>query len=403
MAKRKNDYSEPAFPVQQFVGLNNKAEPRAMRPGELVQADNIDIDDRLKIRRRRGFASAKAVAGIHGAWSTPDEDRAFVCAGGTLFEIVGDDLDLIELATGLGSGEVYFAWDGVTIYANGSGGSVVVQGRTAKQLAIPTPNRPVVSALPGELPAGRYLVTAIFEDADGRQGGAANLAEISLSDRGAIQIAAWDGAGYTVRFAVSQPNGTVCRFIQQTGSVVVCEHLAQLGAPIEEVQYAAYPPPAGGPIAWHQGKLYGCQYKSDDKISEIYFSKPFWPHLTHRHLDSFYVPGEVVFLVSIENAGLLIGTNKAIWIITLEDQLDMVAEVACVPGPQSWYRDEDDTVFFWTEEGMCSAMPFNRITDTVLAPAPGARCAVGFIEDGGFERLMACTEVTADDETPNSR
>lgn len=157
--------SEPAVQLRKFTGLNNKAEPLLMVPGELTQADNIDIDDRFGVRRRRDSRRDVPMTALTSAWATPDEERMFVVEAGNLLEIVSENGDTVQLASGLDGLETYWATDGERVFVSNNAVDIVVERDVAYPLAVPSLESMVdVSVVGGDLPAGRYLVAAVLED-----------------------------------------------------------------------------------------------------------------------------------------------------------------------------------------------------------------------------------------------
>ncbi|MCW5586921.1 MAG: hypothetical protein KIS75_12370 [Chromatiales bacterium] len=376
--------SEPSAKVTEFIGLNNRAEPRAMTPGELVQADNVDIDDRKKLRRRRGFAESLVLADLSSAWATPDESRLFAVAGGALYELRGSTLDPIELATGLDDGETYWDWDGERIFVSNANGDLIIDGETAYGLAIPRPAPPVVTPVTGDLPAGRYLAAVVLEDAQGRQGGASDFVVTTVEEGAGLQIAAQlVPAGYTARLFLSRANDTVLRqAAQQVTS------LEQLGAALEEQQLAGFAPVAGGPIAWHAGRL--AKKIDHENHCLVVFSCPYWPHLFEYGPLDFAVPGHIRVLEDVQSQALLVGTDLAIWRHHLDEGLQQVADYG-VPAGMPAAKNRDGMVYLMTNRGLCRALPFENLTDMVVSIDPGTRAAVGIVEHAGFTRALALT------------
>jgi len=400
---RSEEKSERTAKYEKFVGLNNKAEPRTMAPGELTLADNIDIDDRNRIRRRRGFSIAKEIAGVSAAWATPDERRLFVVADGSLYEIRGDDYSEVQLATGLGSGPIWFDWDTQRVFVVSSTAAFVVDGMQAYKMDIPPGLSPSLREVNGNLPEGRYLVASVFQDANGRQGAAGPLQQITLPAGGGIQISTIGLSGYKIRHYVSQTNGTTVRALQGTGTTQNVTDIEQLGAVLEEAQYGAQGMPLGGPIAYHNGRLFMAVYQPEIEATGVWFSKPYWPHLFDMSRDGFIIDGSVNLLADIPGKGLLIGTDRAIYVRGMEEELVQLADYGTVPGQQNFYRDDVGNVYLWTEDGIAKALPLEPLTESRLSAAAGSKCAVGVVKEGGFDRLMVGTHVEVDDEASNPR
>lgn len=390
--------SEPSAKIQEFIGLNNKSEPRTMVPGELTKADNVDLDDRKRLRRRRGSDLALALSNLASTWATPDESRLFAIADGVLYEIVGDhgSLGAIELATGLDDGETYWDWDTSRIFVSNDAVDLVIDGRDAYPLAIPKPNAPVVSVGDGSLSAGRYLVAVVLEDSRGRQGGASSIVQVDLEDDSALIVEPQAvPSAFTARIYASRANDTVVR--QLPLQVAIYEDISQLGAVLEEPQYSGHDPFPGGPIAYHAGRLWkGVRGAFGESTGLVSSSFPFWPHLFEYGPGDFMVNGRVVALSDVQQAALLVGTDRGIWRHSLDEGLVQVADYGMVPGRQIT-KTRDEMAYFWTQHGICRAFPFEELTDQAVSAPPGARCSVGLVEHAGFARIVAMTSLDGGD------
>lgn len=399
MANRNDKYSEPALPINQFVGLNNKAEPRTMQPGELTLADNIDIDDRARIRRRRDNRKVIDMPGLTSAWATPDEERLFLVIAGTLYEVSGSALGLVTLATGLSDDETHWATDGERVYLSNENGDLVIDRAEAYALAIPIPIPPLISIVSGNLPAGRYLCTMVLEDPRGRQGPACEIVAITaLSDGAGLQFYLPDiPAGYTPRYYVSRTNDDQLRAADQ-----VVSDIEELGAVMEEQQYDGQVPPAGGPIAWSDGRLWKGMDSSENGTGLVVGSDAYWPHIFHYGTYDFITPGKVNALADLGRPGLLVGTDRRILVNSLDEGLTELADYGVVPG-QSLAIDDDGKVYFWTSRGICRALPFENMTESRVSVPPGDRCAVGIVKHGGFERVVTLTRTRTSQVADNAR
>lgn len=396
MARQRSEIkSEPAVRIREFLGLNNRAEPRTMVPGELVTADNVDLDDRKKLRRRRGHSRLATLTNVTSMWATPDEERLFIVDDGKLYEAKGNAPALVELTDGLDTDETYFDWDGSQVFVSNGAKDVLISGELAVRFAIPQPLTPYVTVGTGDLPAGRYLVGAVLEDSIGRQSGISALIEVSVPDNSALNIEAV-AQSLTARIYVSRANDTVLRRLVSGDSKFA--NLEQLGPVLEEVQYDAFPPGAGGPIAYWQGRV--AKAYVHDNVSIITLSHPYWPHLFQLGPQDFTVQGSVTALAAV-GPNLLIGTTKAIYQHNVEGLLQ-VADYG-MPSGHNVVISPRGIAYLWTDRGFCRAFPFEPLTESVLAPYPGDKASVGIVEDAGFARLVALVrgaEDTNPDNTP---
>ena len=382
--------SEPSAKIAKFIGLNNRAEPRTLGPGELVQGDNIEIDDRFRIRRRRGV-SRISPGSITAMWATPDERRLFLIVDGVLVEAMGDPPAYRVLSSPFDASEAYWDWDGERVFLSHPSADVVIDGDAAYALEVPTPFPPDVTIVSGSLPTGRYLVGAVITDAQGRQGGMSYLDTLDIAAASGLQLTLPRvPSGCTARFYASRTNDSVLRSLPGA----MFEHLEQLGAAVEAAQFGGYAPAAGGPIAYHAGRL--VKLSAVNGTCLVSFSHPYWPHLFHYADPDFQVPGNPVAVADVGHAALLVATDRGIWRFHLDEGLALVADYGAVPG-QNRVMDAAGRVYLWTQRGLCRAFPFENLTEQAISVPPGARCALGMIEYAGFARVAVLSQLDGGD------
>jgi hypothetical protein len=376
-----------------------------MQLGELVRADNIDIDDRNKIRMRRGYVQDHPGSAISAAWASNDESRMFIIDSGDLQEYTAPG-SVLTLQSGLPADEAYFedAGDRYFLSVGDVLGLITSDGYT--NLVIDTPGTPLVRAGSGNLPAGLYLISAVLIAPDGRQGGACPVNQVALDADSALEIEVDQVAGFETRVYVSGTNGDQLQFVQQLdgGMVVVTDTYQMQGDILDDIQIKGGPPPvSGGPIAYHNGQLHISLIDRQAGLTYIYRSEPFWPHLFLPWQDAETVHGVVVMMASTSE-GLIVGTDRSIFLIT-DGGLTTLAEYGAVPGQNRYIDPDNSKVYFWTAEGICRALPFENLSKERLSAPPGHRCFVGRVDEGGFERLVVGTYVadgTYDQDTADN-
>ena len=401
MAKR----SEPSVKFKEFAGLNNMAEPRALGAGELSRADNIDLDDRNRIRRRRGHdQDYPASVGITACWSSNDETRMFMIDGGILQEYLGDGA-VRELATGFSSDEGYFVDAGDRFFLSCGDKLGFINEDGYQDLLIPDPVTPEVAVTGGALPAGRYLVAVVLETQDGRQGSASLLVSTVLDTDQGLQITLPDYPGYTIRLYVSRANDDHLRFAGKFdggGLALMTADWQLKGEVLDDVQInASSPPISGGPIAYFQGRLYLPLIDPNSGITYIYRSEPFWPHLFTPWQDAETIHGQLRMLVDGGEA-VLVGTDRSIFALN-DSGLVTLADYGVVSGQTHYIDRKSDKVYFWSREGICEGLPFKNLMEGRVSVPPGDRCYVGLVREGGFDRLLAGVHIDAENTAPNPR
>jgi hypothetical protein len=395
MAKK----SEPSAKFKEFSGLNNKVNPRSLGAGELCRADNIDIDDRNHIRRRRGHDSEHiAGVGISACWSSNDETRMFLIDGGILEEYLGDG-STRELATGFTVDEAYFADAGDRFFLSCGPDLGFIDADGYHNLVIHSPPAPVVLPVPGGLSAGRRMVATVLEAPDGRQGPASRIMMVDLDAGSGMQISVQEETGFLTRIYVSKANGEHLHYAGTlvSGSTLIANDWQVEGEVLDEVQiHASTAPVQDGPIAYLDGRLWLSVIDRPAGLTYLFKSEPFWPHLFTPWRDAETVHGQVRMLAATKEA-MLVGTDRSIFAIGGEGGLTTLADYGVVPGQNHHYDRNSNAVYFWSSEGICRGLPFENMTEDRVSAPPGDRCYVGMVKEGGYSRLVVGTHVADGD------
>lgn len=392
--------------VSRFLGVNNTEDPVDLGADEagtgwLVDALNTDITNSKKVQRRPGFEIVTDHGAVTSAYATKDERDLYTVNSGTLYRVHSmDPLARTSLAAGITSNELHWAEAGnLTFFCGDSKG--VISGNDVLAFGIPTPSAPGMTAIGGSLPAGRYLAACVYKDEHGREGGCEGVSEIELTTEGGIQFDVPALSGYVALLYVSALNGDVLFFLTETAGDYNWVSGSPSSIPLDEAQMGGYPPPDNGEcIAFHESKIWVSEYDQVSNVSYIHPSKPFWYHLFS--LDRYIaVPGRVRMLVSVPpgpGATLIIGTDEAIYAYGPDETLTELADYGVVPGHQCTVMDRK--AFFWSVQGVCTALPFQNLTNSAYSVPPGARAGVGVRRYGGMTTLIICTDTSGDADNP---
>jgi len=125
----------------------------------------------------------------------------------------------------------------------------------------------------------------------------------------------------------------------------------------------SYPPPVGDVICSRRSQMVVGVWEPERDRSVLYFSRPDFPHEFRLEKDFILVPGRVTMLSSLAQ-GLVIGTDRAIFVDPIDSPLQRVADYGVPVGSMTY--DDLNRVHFWTERGLCRAFPFENITDKAL-------------------------------------
>lgn len=137
-----------------------------------------------------------------------------------------------------------------------------------------------------------------------------------------------------------------------------------------------------------KGRMYAAQYLASEAQTVIWFSEPMGFHLFSLDKDFFMVPGRVTMLAP-HDAALIVGTDASVYAYDIA-KLDLLADYGVVPG-QHWSED-DKKVFFWTDRGLCSGLPFMNHTEKHVSVAPGVRAGGAVLNTGGQRRYVVAIE-----------
>ena len=85
------------------------------------------------------------------------------------------------------------------------------------------------------------------------------------------------------------------------------------------------------------------------------------------------------------DTALIVGTDKAIHAYTSEGR-QTLADYGVVPG-QHWSMD-GEKAFFWSERGLCRALPFENLTEQQVSVAPGVSAGGCVMNIDGQKRYV---------------
>ena len=158
-----------------------------------------------------------------------------------------------------------------------------------------------------------------------------------------------------------------------------------LDAEGNEVPSLFEPLPLGAGIIQHwRGRIYAAQYFPDASQTAVWFSQPLGFHLFNLDTDFVLISGQVTMLAPHADA-LIIGTDSAIYAYD-GTGLAQLAPYGAIPG-QNWVDDEG-RILFWTQRGLCAALPFSNLTDRQISVAPGSSAGGALVHQDGRKRYL---------------
>lgn len=363
--------------ITSWLGIHNTNPPRSIPDNALADAVDVDIDDAGVLLRRPGYGISVAAV-VESSYQTRD-GVAYLVGAGRLSRVT-DGLEWVDIAACdarefADDGEYLFTSDGLMVFNN-----------TAVNLKIPPPAPPIVSLAAGNLPAGRYLITATQISPDGLMSGAAAVTTVELHAPGGIVINPVADPGYRavvwMTEATGDKTGGEVFYSQQDGSILPEIFINASGFPdaVKQLEY-------------FDGRL--CAAVPFDGHTAIYFSERNHFHLFNAAENFVVVPGHIQHMKATKDA-LLVGTAAELYATDLL-QLTRLADYGVPAGRSMAVHPDNGQVYIHSNRGVCVAMPFQNLTDKVCFLPPGAHCSTHFVHQRGIQQFIALHdgEVTA--------
>lgn len=164
-------------------------------------------------------------------------------------------------------------------------------------------------------------------------------------------------SGYRTRTYASTPDGTEL-YLANEGVASFVLGVEPRGVPLSTLH--DYPPPVGNAIGDFHNRLVVGVWEPELDRSVLYLSAPDNPHAFRLDEDFQIVPGRVTLLASLPRA-VVIGTDRAVYIDSIDEPVQRVAGYGAAPG--GLIQDDRGVVELWTERGLCTALPFKNLTD----------------------------------------
>ena len=380
--------------VTRFKGLNSVQDLLSLGLDWQTQADNLHITSAGKLQRRTGFAATPTLAGtaISAAYATRDQQRAYLIDSGTL-----KTADGVTLTTGLSTDPAFWAETNDLVFmANGTDALMIDAENAVLPWDWQAPPSPAVAAVTGSLAPGLYRACCTYILPDGRETGPSDIVKMELSDGQALQVSGIaQVSGYTTRTYICPANSTVLGLARATSATAFVWDFPPTSLGIELRTEACYPIPEGCDVIQHwQGQIWAALYDQASNTTAIFPSKALGFHLFDMD-EAIAVTGRVLMLAPTD-AGLVIGTDQHVWARLTDGQLTKLAHYGVIPGMPWTFdlledgRDSDKTVLFWSQRGMCRALPFANLTAGHLSVAPGVRASAAVLARNGEKHFVAC-------------
>ena len=282
--------------IDRFTGLDNVTPPELREPGALDTADNVDIDQLGKIRRRKG-ATRVYNRGSHSLWS--DGSLCLFRQGANLNRLNADFSATALRSAIAGSNRMnYLALNGLVYFTDDITAGIIQDG-SARSWGLEVPPEPVLSETAGDLPEGRYQVSLTYCRKDYQESGASRTVYIDISE-GGIEISSipvssdpavqWVNVylsttnGEALYLARTLPNGTTSTTYKAPGG--------EVNLPLKTQALCA--PFPGQLLEFYNGRIY---------IARDNFLFPTEP-MNYELIDSMAAipfPGRITLLAPVED------------------------------------------------------------------------------------------------------
>lgn len=369
------------FSVREFKGLNNRIDPTLLGMDWQLEASGVLLDNASRFVGQPIPVSVRSAVDAYGA----RDGRLFVATVSRLYQLGANHEVLMEWA--ITGAPFLWAEVGTALFLQSisSTETWAIYPDRVVPWAISLPQTPVVTALTsGSLPRGTYLVAFVTEMSDGRLSGRSVFASATVSENGGLSIVAPLTApqGASTRVYVSDPDGEFPLF---RGYAPLTWTLLEPRGPV--IPDAAFPPPSANVLGMWRNRVVVAVWEADKERSVIYRSLPDTPHLFDLR-DFQLVAGRVGVIAEVPG-GLVITTDRRIYIDAINAPVQIVAEYGAPFGSVVW--QDDGRVLFWTDRGLCRAMPFENLTEKNLAPDVRGEASVAMLRWNGSEYALVAT------------
>lgn len=376
-------------------------QPGEERRAKLAAGVNVDLDDDGWPQLRAGTTEqVVATAGLSG----------FEALGLLLFQdqgiikrvtSVGPPFVTANVVTGLNaSARVEFCEHaGAIWWTNGLENGQISAAGTATNWGLTVPSIPTLGTTTGTVPAGRYLVSALCEDANGVEHGASKSAVVTLSSAGAItaDLSVTDANTSLCRFFATKPNGDQLFYVGEAAPGALPITISNVGVSDEPLrtQFMSPPIPGDGLFSYNGSII-------TFKDNYLY---PSWGAAVHLFGITAVVetrPTNVLAGAGLDNGFWTVcergafwttGAMPADWVTRQRDDREyaqgvLVLNGGLVPRLKTFER----VALFISEDGLMAGMPDGTLlplTDSVQRlDISGLRASIVYHEHDDFDQIL---------------
>lgn len=298
-----------------YLGMDVLSSETAIVKGAVRSAINVDIGRAGRYARRNGFTKQLSTDGLHSLYHAAQKGWTLVAKDNVVNRLDTSSYALTPLFTAASADPFdYTEYNGNLYISNRSSfGWVPSDSTTARQVGVPTPDAPLLSAGPGGLLAGTYGLVITYVDDRGEEGGASALSTIELPEGGGIRLSNLSiPAGYRAYVYVTSTDGDVMRWVAAIPHVFVNYVVGEQSMGSKCDNQHLVPMPGGSIVRWHNGRLVTAH------LGTLRVSEPLQPHLHNPAHGVIPFSGFISFVESV-NDGLFVGDSRGIWFLSGND------------------------------------------------------------------------------------
>lgn len=391
--------------INSFKGIHNTNPARSIPDNALTDAVDVDIDNMGVLSKRDGQTVTAIAGSPHYLFFTIDQTSpdeviitsiitAYTTLDGVsylfvnglknsidgvtgLVFMVQPDLELLPVTDTQGlsilSTAIYFADFGKILFTNDG---YKINGTIASKLKIPAPEYPPYLEVSSPYVDGEmafYKAVYCYRDlVTGMEGGSSPIEIIPCAFDASVSVTPpAPPDGYEAIVYVTEINGST--------------YYSYDGYQLAPVQILANPfPDDVSKIEYHDERLWLSQ-AAPNGMSMVWYSDKYHYHLYDAVSNYLVVPGQIRDMASTAQ-GLVICTDAAIYVWT--DSLQLLAGYG-VPEGKPISKHPDGTVLIQSNRGICSAFPFQNITEKKVVPDALNTATTALIYKNGINRFIS--------------
>lgn len=382
-----------------FKGLNNVLSPDGTPADFLKTAENIDIDKKGGISKRKGY-TLKDSGNYKSLWASNTGLGCYALRNENLVEVL-NDFSISTVRSGLGTNPISFEEIDNKIYYSSIDYHGIIDQGLERDWGIPKNLlAPTLTEISGSLSEGIYQVAFTYVNSAGIESGVSISSQITVSEGAGISLIIPSNSDPDIVYArvyCSTQNGNTLYFstIGTLNSTVTITSQSNLITPLRTFGLDA--PPLGHIIKYYRGRMFIAQ----DNI--LWFSEPY--QYEHFDLHSNYIefPERIREVMPVED-GIWIGSDR-LYYLSGEDALTFKRStkenVKVVEGTAhkvsgsyvhldntpigyKWLVTTDIGIFILFNQGLV----INMTSENIALDQANSGTAL-FIEDSGINRYLS--------------